>query len=201
MPIPDPVRIENPKAALTERTRQEADPVRNFKFQVQFFHPNSQLQKALGEVGFMSVEGIAMNTDMVPYREGGWNTNPHKLPGQTDFSPLTMSGGVFHNKPAMWNLAKQLFSAQWGRGNLGVNENFRFDVGVRVLDHPVTSGNESGAPGGKIAGAIMAFTFYNCWLDSMGNSILIHQMTVHHEGFETWWGNANAKALRNAAVG
>ena len=48
-----------------------------------------------GQMGFMSVDGIAMNTDMLPYREGGFNTSPHKLPGQTDFSPLTLSSGVF----------------------------------------------------------------------------------------------------------
>ena len=54
----------------------------------------------------MTVEGISMNTEMVPYREGGWNTNPHKLPGMTDFAPLTMSAGVFYAKPGMWNLGQ-----------------------------------------------------------------------------------------------
>jgi phage tail-like protein len=190
--------------SLAERTRLRADPVRNFKFQVQLFHSDSTLSSRLGEMGFMSVEGMAMNTDMVPYREGGWNTNPHKLPGQTDFPPLTMSAGVFYDRPHMWDLAKQMFAVQWGAGTIGMGEEFRYDMAVRVLDHPVTDGPASGSTR-STEGAVLAFAFYNCWtgsvgfnnLDSMGNSIMIHQMTVHHEGFEVFWGNADAQNLRN----
>lgn len=192
--------------ALQERTRLQSDPVRNFKFQVQLFHSDNTLATELGQMGFMSVDGIAMNTDMVPYREGGWNTNPHKLPGQTDFAPLTMSAGVFHDRPGMWDLAKQMFAVQWGAGTIGFQENFRYDMAVRVLDHPVTRGDAAGT-GRSTSGAIMAFAFYNCWtgsvgfnnLDSMGNSILIHQMTVHHEGFETFFGNEDAQNLRSGS--
>jgi phage tail-like protein len=186
---------------LDERTRAHADPVRNFKYQVQLFHPNTSLNSQFAQIGFMSVEGIAMNTEMVPYREGGWNTNPHKLPGQTDFAPLTMSAGVFHNKPGMWNLAKGMFSVQWGAGTIGMGEDFRYDMVVRVLDHPVTKGSPSGSTGDD-SGAVMAFGFYNCWtasigfngLNAMDNAILIHQMTVHHEGFQTFFGTVAARA-------
>jgi phage tail-like protein len=149
----------------------------------------------------MSIEGIAMNTDMVQYREGGWNTNPHKLPGMTDFAPLTMSAGVFYGKPALWMLAKQMFSAQWGQGTIGMGEEFRFDMAVRVLDHPATKNPGSGSPGDGVNGAVMAFQFYNCWaasvsfnnLSAQDNAILIHQMTVHHEGFETFFADDAVK--------
>jgi phage tail-like protein len=189
--------------SLADRTRLRADPVRNFKFQVQLFHSDATLSRQIGEMGFMSVEGIAMNTEMVAYREGGWNTNPHKLPGQTDFSPLTMSAGVFYNKPGMWKLAKQMFAVQWGQGTIGMGEEFRFDMAVRVLDHPVTDGPESGSTR-DTSGAVMAFAFYNAWvasvgfnnLNAMGNEVLIHQMTVHHEGFETFFGTVDAQNLR-----
>jgi len=180
--------------SLVDRTRAVSDPVRNFKFQVSMFHTNPLINSAIAEMGFMSVEGIAMNTDMVQYREGGWNTNPHKLPGQTDFAPLTLSAGVFYKKPAMWILAKQMFSVQWGAGSLGFGEEFRFDMAVRVLDHPVTAGDASGSRR-NTAGSVVAFQFYNCWaasvsfnnLSAQDNAILIHQMTVHHEGFETFF--------------
>lgn len=179
---------------LAERTRITADPVRNFKFQVQLFHADATMQTEIAKMGFMTVEGISMNTEMVPYREGGWNTNPHKLPGLTDFAPLSMSAGVFYTKPGMWNLAKQMFSVQWGNGTIGMGAEFRFDMAVRVMDHPVTKGGQSGSDGG-ITGAVMAFAFYNCWaasvgfsgLNAMDNSVLIHQMTVHHEGFDVFW--------------
>lgn len=192
---------------LADRTRLRADPVRNFKFQIQVFHADSTLQSQIAELGFMTVEGISMNTEMVPYREGGWNTNPHKLPGLTDFAPLTMSAGVFYTKPAMWKLAKQMFAVQWGSGTIGMGAEFRYDMAVRVMDHPVTAGAASGSTK-DTSGAVMAFSFYNCWtasvgfngLNAMDNSVLIHQMTVHHEGFEVWFGNADAMNLREGGA-
>lgn len=194
--------------SLQERTRLRADPVRNFKFDVQLFHSNALLNQEIGRMGFMNVEGIAMNTDMVTYREGGWNTSPHKLPGQTDFTPVTMSAGVFYDKPGMWDLARQMYSSQWGNGTIGQGEEFRFDMAVRVLDHPVTRGAASGSGGGgtDISGAVMGFQFYNCWvasigfngLDASGSAILVHQMQIHHEGFEPFFGNAEAVSLQHA---
>ena len=194
--------------SLADRTRLRADPVRNFKFQVQLFHSDATLQNQIAEMGFMTVEGLSMNTEMVPYREGGWNTNPHKLPGLTDFAPLSMSAGVFYTKPGMWNLAKQMFSVQWGQGTIGFGEEFRYDMAVRVLDHPVTEGAASGSTR-DTSGSVVAFSFYNCWtasvgfngLNAMDNSVLIHQMTVHHEGFEVYFGNADAMNLRHGAAG
>ena len=193
---------------LQDRTRLRADPVRNFKFQCQLFHPNTSLSQQFAEIGFMTVEGLAMNTEMVPYREGGWNTNPHKLPGQTDFAPVTMNAGVFYTKPGMWNLAKQMFSVQWGNGSIGMGEEYRYDMAVRVLDHPVTEGPQSGV-GGSTSGAVMAFTFYNCWTASIGfngfnamdNAVLVHQMTVHHEGFDVFFGNSDSISLTHGSGG
>lgn len=199
---------------LSDRTRLRADPVRNFKFQVQMFHSDGTTNAQIGDMGFMTVEGISMNTEMVPYREGGWNTNPHKLPGLTDFAPLTMSAGVFYVKPGMWNLAKQMFAVQWGAGTIGMGDEFRFDMAVRVMDHPVTQGagsgtGDSGQPGHDPTGAVIAFGFYNCWcasvgfngLNAMDNSVLIHQMTVHHEGFDVFFGNlATPGGPDNAAL-
>jgi phage tail-like protein len=195
-------------ATLIDRTSTRTDPVRNFKFQVQLFHPDGQFRQAIAKMGFMTVEGLAMNTEMVPYREGGWNTNPHKLPGQTDFAPLTLNAGVFYDKTGMWDLAKQMFSVQWGSGDLGLLQEYRYDMAVRILDHPVTRGSESGT-GGSNDGAIMAFAFYNCWtasigfngLNAMDNAILVHQMTIHHEGFDVFFGNAEAKSLEHTSIG
>jgi phage tail-like protein len=198
-----------PPALIDSRTRLKADPVRNFKYQVQLFSSVPGFETEFAKIGFMSVEGLAMNTEMVPYREGGWNTNPHKLPGQTDFAPLTMSAGVFYQKPGMWNLAKRMFSVQWGGGTIGMDEDFRFNMAVRVLDHPVTDGKTGSAAGGKdISSAVIGFAFYNCWagsigfngLNAMDNAILIHQMTVHHEGFDVYFGNHDAVALEHAGA-
>ena len=181
---------------LAERTRLSADPLRNFKFQVEIFHIDDDLSKGLAKTGFTSVDGLNMSTEMLPYREGGWNTNPHKMPGMTDFSPVTLSSGVFWQKPGMWNLAKQMFAVQWGNGNIAKNSDYRFDMMIRVFDHPVTKG-EGAAVKGDTGGAVLAFQLYNAWianvafsgLNAMDNAILVSQMTVHHEGLDVFWGS------------
>lgn len=184
-----------PAPSINERTRAKADPVRNFKFQVQIVHPDADLFREAGVIGFTSIDGLSMSTDVSAYREGGWNTNPHKLPGQTDFSPISCSTGVFANKPGVWDLARQMFATQWGSGNLDYGQDFRFDMNIWVLDHPVTKGPASGVQG-SIAGAVMAFKVYNAWVASVAfgglnagdNGILINNMTIHHEGLEVEYG-------------
>jgi len=80
---------------------------------------------------------------------------------------------------------------------------------VRVMAHPVTKGPASGAPPvntGTYAGVVVAFQFYNCWtasvgfggLDAQNNGILVHQMTVHHEGFDVFFGNQEARTLTHS---
>jgi phage tail-like protein len=183
------------------------DPVRSFKFDVQAVGVDSG--DVFAKMGFMSIDGLAMNTDMVPYREGGFNTTPHKLPGQTDFAPLTMSSGVFYNKRNMWELAKRMFSVQHGGGTLeminqGRITQYRYTLVVRVYQHPVTKGSASMSDktNHPYDGAILAFKFFNCWTASVGfsglnaqdNNILIHQMTVHHEGFDVYFGHDPASS-------
>lgn len=192
--------------SLSERTRLVADPLRNFKFQVEIFHADSNLQQGVAKIGFTSVEGLNMSTEMIPYREGGWNTNPHKMPGMTDFSPVTMSTGVFYQKPGMWNLAKQMFAVQWGNGTIDLNTDYRFDMLIRVYDHPVTKGTGA-AVRGEVQGAVLAFQLYNAWvaniafsgLNAMDNAILVQQMTVHHEGLDVFWGISETSALRHTS--
>ena len=163
---------------------------------------DAELQKNLGTMGFMSVEGMAMNTDMVPYREGGWNTNPHKLPGQTDFPPLTPRR-VASSKP-------RTTCGPWPRGcspSSGVPALSVYGRGV-PLQHGGPSPRPPGdskaylryqraalqarsSPSLSTTAGPASVGFNN--LDSMGNSILIHQMTVHHEGFDVLWGNGPAR--------
>jgi len=191
-----------------------SDPLRNFKFIVQM--DGAVLPGGINTIvmGFTNVTGINMNTDMVPYREGGYNTAFHKLPGQTDFAPLTLVQGIFADRPQMWNMAKKMFSVQIGQGTLGVDADFRFETTIRVLSHPVTQlstirgdadNNPTNAPaGGQLVSATwddtarLAFKFFNCWvgsvsfndLDAGGNQPLVSQMTLHHEGFDVLYGAA-----------
>jgi phage tail-like protein len=134
--IPTPIRAKP----------SERDPLRNFKFTVDFLAvDNGNIAQALASIGFISVSGIGIQTDVIPYREGGDNTTTRKLPGQSNVGPLTLVSGVFLravNPQIEW--FKQIFSVQWGQGNAAFNDDFRCDIIVNVLKHPVTKFSTGG---------------------------------------------------------
>ena len=68
------------------------DPVRNFRFLVEFLPPSGTATPTWAfdaKMGFTSVSGLTVATESIQYREGGYNTTVHQLPGQTSFSPVT----------------------------------------------------------------------------------------------------------------
>lgn len=156
------------------------DPLRNFKFLVSIHHPQIG---GFANMGFMSVSGLNISTEVIPYREGGMNTTTQKMPGQSDFAPITLSRGLAVGNNAMMRWMKELFTVQQGKGEGKAGENFRSNLEIKVLAHPVTQG---------IIPIKARFKVYNAWptsiafsdLDAGANAIVIQQMTLAHEGFE-----------------
>ena len=156
------------------------DPLRNFKFLVSIYPASG----AAINIGFMSVSGLNVTNSVIAYREGGMNTVTQKLPGQSDFSPIVLSRGVAigHSEDIAW--LKQIFAVTQGSaGTVGAGNDFRRNVEIAVLAHPVTSGSVP----------ISATYFvYNAWptalaysdLDAGANQLLISQMTLAHEGWD-----------------
>ncbi len=165
------------------KSRIQTDPLRNFKFQV-------NIAKAgipdMIRLGFMSCDGLAVNTDMIPYREGGNNTTPRKLPGQSNFSPISLSRGCVMGTRQMWNWFREIFFVTQGGGRGRAGNNFRQDFVINLLDHPVTLGRTP---------IKMRWRVYNAWptvlqystLDAGGNGIEIEQMTLENEGWNLEW--------------
>ena len=187
-----------------------ADPIRDFKFIVEIEPAGSSLRtaaKGIGTLGFAVVSGVSVQNEVIPYREGGMNTHPHKMVGQSDFAPVTFSRGTFVDQDAMWRW--QQFLHAWSAaipitnnsGNLSTagNNDYRCTIGVRVLDHPASGGTYITDPTQENTEAIsnagpttrLGFVLYNCWpgafamsdLNAGNSGILIQQLTVHHEGF------------------
>ena len=187
---------------------QRTDPLRNFKFQVQIVSEEDLRNHTggLDGLGFAEMSGLSVTNELIAYREGGMNTHPHKMVGQSDFPPVSFSRGVFANQAQMWKWQTFIHSWQQGSGvsgstglNVGGND-YRCDIVVRVYDHPYTKNDTIGGsyqsqdlPGdntkpGKVR---LAFKLFNCWpgvfamngLNAGDNGILIQQMTIHHEGF------------------
>jgi len=134
-------------------------------------------------MGFMTVSGLNITTEVIPYREGGMNTTTQKMPGQSDFAPITLSQGVAIGQGPMWRWVQELFTVMQGTGTGAPGADFRANIEIYVLDHPVTT---SQVP------VKAAYKVYNAWptsiafsdLDAGANAVLMQQFSFAHEGFD-----------------
>lgn len=154
------------------------DPLRNFKFQVAF-------QPASGPsvtMGFMTVSGLGMSIDTIPYREGGYNTTVQNMPGQASFQPITFTKGVMVGSQFQIPWVQQMFTVMQGTGSQKDGQDFRSTVTVSIIDHPVTTAQ---------ANVYALFKIYRAWptalsfsdLDAGANQLFISQMTLANEGW------------------
>lgn len=159
------------------------DPLRSFKFHV-IISRIGDLAAAYPKLGFMSVSGLSVTTDVIAYRQGGHNTTTQKMPGQSDFAPVTLSKGLMTGDQKLVNWVYQLFNVMQGNGNAYPSgTDFRAIVDIMLIDHPVTT---------KTAPVKAVWRLYNAWptsvsfgdLDAGANSIAVNQMTLAHEGWD-----------------
>lgn len=148
--------------------------------------------------GFTSVSGMAVSTDAIPYREGGYNTTVHQIPGQTAFAPLTLARGVILGSSQNWAWMRELFTTVQSSTNRTAADNFRVDINIDVLSHPLASTATASTVAGAYTDHVsMRFKVYNAWITSLAysdlnagdNAILVEQMTLVHEGFDVVWGS------------
>jgi len=193
------------------------DPLRNFKFRVQINptgdSPLATMAKGISDLGFAQMSGIAVTNEVIPYREGGMNTHPHKMVGQSDFAPVSLARGVFAaptGGSALYNWQEFLHSWQGGypkgtgsagNGNGGEGSEYRCSVTVTVFDHPVTETGyayDTDPAAGSTTVNLpprLSLTLWNAWpgsfsisdLNAGDNGILIQQLQLHHEGFSMNW--------------
>lgn len=187
------------------RSQLITDPIRNFRFLVSFVPTsgagNSKSSLALATAshfGFTSVSGLSVTTDSIPYREGGYNTTVHQIPGQTSFTPITLQRGVMLNTAYSWNWMRDLFATVQAGTRRAVSENFRCDLEIQVLSHPIPAGNAEllgGATDDTDDHVAMRFKVYNAWptavaysdLNAGDNALFVEQLVLVHEGFDVEW--------------
>lgn len=196
---------------INNRSSLKTDPIRNFRFLVTF-KPLDVGAKGAGSVnstgnpaswtnseftlGFTSVSGLVVTTDSIPYREGGYNTTVHQIPGQTTFSPVTLQRGVILGSSTNWQWMRELFrTVQASGGRKNANSNFRADIEIEVLSHPIPGAGYTNSTSDSKDHVAMRFNLYNAWITSLAysdlnagdNAIFVEQMTVVHEGFDLHW--------------
>jgi len=207
--------------ARTQRT----DPLRNFKFTVRFTPLDdknpalSNLLKGIGDLGFAQMGGLSVQNELIAYREGGMNTHPHKMIGQSDFPPISFARGAFAEQSQLYDWQK--FMHSWiGGGTSGFTggasgdaTNYRCNIIVKVFDHPYTAGDAKYAYDSsdsnvslKPGNVKLAFKLFNCWPGAYGlsdlnagdNGIMIQQLNIHHEGFVVAWKTEDIAAIELA---
>jgi len=194
---------------INNRSQLTTDPIRNFRFLVTFkpHDPQAASQKWFNQnvtLGFTSVSGMSVTTDSIPYREGGYNTTVHQIPGQTTFAPITLQRGVILNTKQNWEWMRQLFSTVQGGAVNEQGKSFRCDLEIEVLSHPIpgSAGGAGAALGTTPTTGLaaddhvsMRFNVYNCWITSVSysdlnagdNAIFVEQAVLVHEGFDVNW--------------
>jgi phage tail-like protein len=102
-----------------------------------------------------------------------------------------------------------MFSTIQGGAARTAAQNFRADVEIQVLAHPIpTTGTATAAvaatgatkavPASTTDTVAMRFQVYNAWptsvsysdLNAGDNAIFVEQLTLVHEGFDVNWGSA-----------
>ncbi len=196
---------------INNRSNLTTDPIRNFRFLVDFIpHDTTAAWKDTITMGFTSVSGLSVTTDSIPYREGGYNTTVHQIPGQTTFAPISLQRGVILGTNQNWEWMRQLFATVQGGAKGVQGKSFRADMEIRVLSHPIPGSAGGSAPNGVANLAsddhvAMRFKVYNAWptsvaysdLNAGDNALLVEAITLVHEGFDVnWAAKGNAGLLK-----
>lgn len=197
---------------INNRSNLTTDPIRNFRFLVDFIpHDTTAAWKDTITMGFTSVSGLSVSTDSIPYREGGYNTTVHQIPGQTTFQPISLQRGVILGTNQNWEWMRQLFATVQGGAKSVSGKSFRADLEIRVLSHPIP-GSAGGAASSAQAATTglanddhvaMRFKVYNAWptavaysdLNAGDNALLVEAVTLVHEGFDVNWAAKGAPGL------
>lgn len=189
------------------------DPIRNFRFVVQFMPKDTTAWTGQWPaMGFVGVSGLTVATESIAYREGGYNTTVHQIPGQTSFQPISFSRGVMLGTDQNQQWMKQLFATVSGTANAGrgLGHDFRCNIDISVLSHPNPAFEKlkSDTTPNTAATAYdlhtaMRFRVYNAWINTLaysdlssgGNDLMVEAMSVVHEGWDLIW----AKDYNNTA--
>jgi phage tail-like protein len=176
--------------SIDTRGTIETDPLRNFRFRAKFtpVGANGVFNKAITSFsgGFSGITGLQITTEPLAYREGGYNTTAHQIPGQTRFENITFSRGALFGNDSALTWMRGLFAVTSGEG-LQVSDSgkssFRCNVTIEVMDHP-----QSNTVNNKPR---MGFYIHNAWITNLRytdldagsqGGIMYESMTLVHEG-------------------
>ena len=196
-----------------------SDPLRKFRFYAEFVpaendhtvfdnriqdaNNKSKLPvngKSAGFVGgFTMIGGLQMTIADIAYREGGFNTTAHHVPGMVSYPAVMMQRGVLFGNDQAMTWLRGLTSVTAGSGlnpsASGAAKNYRVNVNIYIADHPNT---------GNTLVPKMKFTLHNAWitgvqwtdLDSTADQIFFETMSLVHEGLSVSYVKPNGTEIK-----
>jgi phage tail-like protein len=196
-----------PSSIINRFSTLATDPLRSFRFYAEFSKAGLNSEDVMdaritssasaatssgvstGWVGgFTSISGLNITTQSIQYREGGYNTTVHQVPGMTTFSPITFQRGVLYGNDQAQTWMRGMFAAAAGDGLATGSKTFRVNIKIYVMDHPNANASDANTPK-------MGFDIRNAWITQLNytdlnandGAILFESMTLVHEGLSVFF--------------
>jgi phage tail-like protein len=148
------------------------NPYKNFKFLIKFGASTEPV------AGISKMTALKRTTEVVKHREGGDPSTSRKMPGRTEYEPITMERGVTHDKTfEQW--ANKVWFREGGLSQEVSLKDFRQDLTIEVL-------NEAGT-------VAVRYFVYGAWvsefqalpdLDANANAVAIEHLKIEHHGWK-----------------
>jgi len=213
-----------PNTTINRFSTLATDPLRSFRFYVEFevvgrngetvFDDRIKSSDAASGTsgksvgwagGFTNISGLNITTQSIQYREGGYNTTVHQVPGMTTFSPITMQRGVLYGNDQAITWMRGLFAAAAGDGlkvGLADKKTFRVNLKIWVMDHPNAGPTDANVPR-------MGFKVHNAWISGLNytdlnandGAILFESMSLVHEGLSVFFTDTGFTPVEGGAKG
>lgn len=126
------------------------------------------------------VTGLVKKTASVTFRSGGQSQTPFKIPGITDYAPVTLERGVtFDVVFEQWANKMWYYPNTQALGEEVSLADFRKNIQIELY-------NQAGQ-------IVTRYNIYNCWpseytalpdLDSEANTVALARLTLEHEGWD-----------------
>lgn len=201
-------------STIDDRNTILTDPLRSFRFKAEFEPIGTAFDsriissgtttvgttsgKSVGFTGgFTSITGLSQAVQPIGYREGGYNTTIHQIPGMASFNPISMSRGVLWGNDQAITWMRGVLAVAAGEGlrvsNVDDTANFRCNIKIYIMDHPNSDGVTNDPR--------MAFVVRNAWLsnvnysglDAASNTLMMEDMVFQHEGISVIFTDVNGK--------
>ncbi|MFJ9742310.1 phage tail protein [Streptomyces sp. NPDC101166] len=148
------------------------DPFKNFRFRVKFSGSTEYI------AGVSKVSGLKRTTEVIKHRDGGSPGTSRKLPGRTEYEPVTLERGCTTDT-VFEEWANRVWSFRNASGSLETSlKDFRRDLIVDVFDE-----------GGQ---KVLSYSIHDCWvseyqalpdLDANANAVAFEHIKLEHHGW------------------